>query len=37
VLDQTTFTALASVAGNGFNLANEFAVVDSDAAAATAS
>lgn len=37
VLDKTTFTALASVAGNGFNLANEFAVAGSDAAASTAS
>lgn len=37
VLDKTTFTALTSIAGNGFNLANEFAVVGSDVAASTAS
>jgi Ca2+-binding RTX toxin-like protein len=36
VLDKTTFTALGSVVGGGFNLANEFAVVGSDASAATA-
>ncbi|MGL5836381.1 MAG: M10 family metallopeptidase C-terminal domain-containing protein, partial [Waterburya sp.] len=35
VLDKTTFTALTSIAGNGFNLANEFAVVGTDAAAST--
>jgi Ca2+-binding RTX toxin-like protein len=35
VLDKTTFTALGSVVGSGFNLANEFAVVGSDTAAAT--
>jgi Ca2+-binding RTX toxin-like protein len=37
VLDKTTFTALTSIAGNGFDLASEFAVVGSDAAASTAS
>jgi Ca2+-binding RTX toxin-like protein len=37
VLDKTTFTALTSIAGNGFNLASEFAVVGSDAAASTSS
>jgi Ca2+-binding RTX toxin-like protein len=36
VLDKTTFTALGSVVGGGFNLATEFAVVGSDASAATA-
>jgi Ca2+-binding RTX toxin-like protein len=35
VLDKTTFTALTSIAGNGFNLASEFAVVGTDAAAST--
>jgi Ca2+-binding RTX toxin-like protein len=35
VLDKTTFTALNSVAGDGFSLNSEFAVVSSDAAAAT--
>jgi Ca2+-binding RTX toxin-like protein len=35
VLDKTTFTALGSVVGSGFNLATEFAVVGSDAGAAT--
>jgi Ca2+-binding RTX toxin-like protein len=35
VLDKTTFTPLGSVVGGGFNLANEFAVVGSDAGAAT--
>jgi Ca2+-binding RTX toxin-like protein len=35
VLDKTTFNALGSVVGGGFNLANEFAVVGSDAGAAT--
>lgn len=35
VLDKTTFTALASVAGSGFSVKSEFAVVTSDAAAAT--
>ena len=33
VLDKTTFTALQSFAANGFSSANEFAVVNSDAAA----
>jgi len=37
VLDKTTFTALASTAGNGFNMGQEFAIVGSDAAAATSS
>jgi Ca2+-binding RTX toxin-like protein len=37
VLDKTTFSDLTSIAGNGFNLADEFAVVGSDAAASTAS
>ena len=36
VLDKTTFNALDSVVGGGFNLAKEFAVVGSDTAAATA-
>ena len=35
VLDKTTFTALQSFAANGFSSANEFAVVNSDAAAQT--
>jgi hypothetical protein len=35
VLDKTTFTMLGSVVGGGFNLAKEFAVVESDTAAAT--
>lgn len=35
VLDKTTFTTLGSVVGGGFSLANEFAVVGSDSAAAT--
>jgi hypothetical protein len=35
VLDKTTFTALTSIAGSGFSVLGEFAVVDSDAAAAT--
>jgi Ca2+-binding RTX toxin-like protein len=35
VLDKTTFTALTSIAGNGFNLATEFAVVGTDAVAST--
>ena len=34
VLDKTTFTAIASVAGTGFSLAGEFASVASDTAAA---
>jgi Ca2+-binding RTX toxin-like protein len=33
VIDTTSFTALTSVAGNGFSVASEFAVVGSDAAA----
>ncbi|HEY9728417.1 MAG TPA: calcium-binding protein [Chroococcales cyanobacterium] len=37
VLDKTSFTALTSLAGNGFSVASEFAVVGSDAAAATSS
>ena len=36
VLDKTTFTALTSIVGSGFNIASEFAVVASDAVAATA-
>ncbi|MBE9171333.1 tandem-95 repeat protein [Pleurocapsales cyanobacterium LEGE 06147] len=36
LLDKTTFTALTSIAGNGFSVASEFAVVGSDAMAATA-
>jgi Ca2+-binding RTX toxin-like protein len=36
VLDKTTFTALGSVVGGGFNLAKEFAVVGSDTGVATA-
>jgi hypothetical protein len=32
-LDKTTFTALGSAVGSGFNIATEFAVVSSDAAA----
>lgn len=35
VLDKTTFTALTSVAGNNFSIKSEFAVVASDAVAAT--
>jgi Ca2+-binding RTX toxin-like protein len=35
VLDKNTFKALSSVMGNGFNVASEFAVVTSDAAATT--
>lgn len=35
VLDKTTFTALTSIAGNGFSVASEFASVTTDAAAAT--
>lgn len=34
VLDKTTFAALQSLAGNGFSIANEFAVVTSNTAAA---
>ncbi len=37
VLSKTTFTNLSSVVGDGFSVAEEFAVVDSDAAAATSS
>ena len=37
VLDKTSFTALTSIAGNGFSVASEFAVVGSDAEAATSS
>jgi Ca2+-binding RTX toxin-like protein len=37
ILDKRTFTALASTAGNGLSLAKEFAIVGSDAAAATSS
>ncbi|MEH1966960.1 calcium-binding protein [Nostoc sp.] len=33
ILDKTTFTVLQSSAGNGFSLANEFAIVISNAAA----
>jgi Ca2+-binding RTX toxin-like protein len=36
VLDLTTFTALTSIAGNGFSVASEFAVVSSNIAVATA-
>lgn len=35
VLDKTTFAALKSGVGDGFSVVNEFAVVNSDAAAAT--
>jgi Ca2+-binding RTX toxin-like protein len=35
VLDKTTFTALTSAAGNGFSVPSNFAIVGSDAAAAT--
>jgi len=35
VLDKTTFKALTSAAGTGFSIASEFAVVTTDAAAAT--
>ncbi|NJL53669.1 MAG: hypothetical protein HC930_18590, partial [Hydrococcus sp. SU_1_0] len=35
VLDKTTFTILGSVVGGGFSVASEFAVVGTDAAAAT--
>jgi Ca2+-binding RTX toxin-like protein len=35
VLDKTTFSALSSIAGNGFNIASEFAVVVSDTAVAS--
>ncbi len=35
VIDTTSFTALTSVAGNGFSVTSEFAVVGSDAAAET--
>jgi Ca2+-binding RTX toxin-like protein len=35
VLDKTTFTALTSISGNGFNVGSEFAVVANDADAAT--
>lgn len=35
VLDKTTFTALRSVAGNGFSDTRDFAVVGSEAAGAT--
>lgn len=34
-LDQTTFTALMSVAGDGFSVASEFAIVANDVLAAT--
>jgi Ca2+-binding RTX toxin-like protein len=37
VLDKTTFSLLGSAIGNGFSLASEFAVVGSDATAATSS
>jgi Ca2+-binding RTX toxin-like protein len=36
VLNKTTFTALTSIVGSGFNVGSEFAVVASDALAATA-
>jgi Ca2+-binding RTX toxin-like protein len=35
VLDKTTFSSLSSIAGNGFNVASEFAVVGSDAVVAS--
>lgn len=35
VLDKTTFSALSSIAGNGFNVDRELAVVGSDAAVAS--
>lgn len=35
VLDKTTFTSLNSVAGNGFSVTSEFAVVKTDGAAST--
>ncbi|HEY9657389.1 MAG TPA: calcium-binding protein [Allocoleopsis sp.] len=35
ILDKTTFTALASAVGNGFNVASDFATVNSTAAVAT--
>lgn len=34
ILDKTTFTVLQRIAGNGFSIVNEFAVVASDAGAA---
>jgi Ca2+-binding RTX toxin-like protein len=37
VLDLTTFNALTSIAGNGFSVATEFAVVSNNTAVATAS
>ena len=37
VLSKTTFTSLGSLVGDGFSVAGEFAVVDTDAAAATSS
>ncbi|MGL6338424.1 MAG: calcium-binding protein [Waterburya sp.] len=37
VLDKTTFTAFTSIAGSGFSVNSEFAVVGSDTAVATAS
>jgi Ca2+-binding RTX toxin-like protein len=37
VLDKTTFTAISSAVGTGFSIAREFAIVGSDAAAATSS
>ncbi|GAP95335.1 calcium-binding protein [Leptolyngbya sp. NIES-2104] len=37
VLDKTTFTALRSGAGNGFNVVGDFATVTTDTAAATSS
>ncbi|NJO63043.1 MAG: hypothetical protein HC836_33935, partial [Richelia sp. RM2_1_2] len=35
VLDKSTFRALKSSVGNGFSIGSEFAIVTSDAAAAT--
>jgi Ca2+-binding RTX toxin-like protein len=35
VLDKTTFTSLTSIAGNGFGVASEFAVVSDDGAASS--
>ncbi|MBD2580342.1 calcium-binding protein [Oscillatoria sp. FACHB-1406] len=37
ILDKTTFTALASVAGAGFSAASDFAVVSTESAVATSS
>ncbi|WP_094678181.1 DUF4347 domain-containing protein, partial [Hydrocoleum sp. CS-953] len=37
VLDKSTFSSLSSLVGDGFSVAGEFAIVDSDAAADTSS